>query len=481
MQHRPCQLDGFILHTDKPDIILCNDSAATNQIGSWSESTLTWNNKPSYTTKVESVAYSAGPKKYNSWDITNLMRAWRAGTKTNYGVMIKLAEESGSTVSVLYDGSTDNSDYFSIVYMNATGLESYYSYHSQSVGRAGTGHVNDFTGGLTFTHDDGGITNGVMPISVSHVYNTNDKDVDVGYGFGWRINYAQTIRRFKVPKPGDASATNWYCEYTDGDGTRHYFRQDPPSQNGPTFYYVNEENKDITLTVSYYRAAYLTDKDGNVLHFSMQYNNPATQEIYGRLACMSDANGNKIHISYASPLPDVPYQGTNPLTLSSFQDKANGYLRITSVQEQLSGQSVGQLMHFSYSSNRLSSITPRTVSGTDFGLKQAYYYDGSGDLNEIRYADDLGSGTTASTYSYTSHRLEQAKNKVDNYNINYQYDGQNRVVKVTEKANATAGQYLDFTYGYNKTKVTDIQGRNTIYLFNHSQAALRHARSHRGL
>ena len=453
--------------------------------GYWIDSTLCWNNRPNYTdSKVESVAYSAKEGKYNNWDITDLMRAWRAGTKDNHGVMLKLAEENTNNYVEYASDANNFSGYFSIIYLNVTGLESYFSYHSQSVGRAGTGHVNDFTGALTLTHADGGITNGVMPISVSHVYNANDKDVDLGYGFGWRINYAQTMRRFKVSKPGDVNATNWYCEYIDGDGTRHYFRQDPPSQSGPTFYYVNEENKDITLVESYYGSAYLTDKDGNVLHFNVQPNNPANDEIYGRLACISDANGNKTHISYATPLPAVPYNGTNSLTLSSFQDKDKGYLRITSVQEQLSGQSLGQSVTFTYSNSHLSGMTfPNGLNQSfDYGTQPSGENGGSGgagDLTRIRYADGNTSPyNTASTYKYTSttsHVLSDARNGVDGYKIKYTYTG-NQITKIQEYAsspvltassNGTAGQYLNLAYGYNKTKVTDVQSRDMIYLFNH--------------
>lgn len=68
--------------------------------------------------------------------------------------------------------------YASIVYVNATGLEDTWTYHSQSVGRAGTISVNDYNGNLVLTHGDVSIASGVMPITLNHVFNTHDKDTD---------------------------------------------------------------------------------------------------------------------------------------------------------------------------------------------------------------------------------------------------------------------------------------------------------------
>lgn len=97
----------------------------------------------------------------------------------------------------------------SIVYVNSTGLENTWTYHSQSVGRAGTVSVNDYNGNLVLTHGDVSIASGVMPITLNHVFNTHDKDTDLGYGYGWRLNYAQTAT------PVTISGTNYY-KHIDG-------------------------------------------------------------------------------------------------------------------------------------------------------------------------------------------------------------------------------------------------------------------------
>ena len=75
-----------------------------------------------------------------------------------------------------------------MVYRNQTGIEDYQTYHTQSIGRAGTVYTNDYNGNLVLTHQDSCTGGNLLPVTVNHVYNTNDKDVDIGYGKGYRLN-----------------------------------------------------------------------------------------------------------------------------------------------------------------------------------------------------------------------------------------------------------------------------------------------------
>lgn len=108
-----------------------------------------------------------------------------------------------------YNGTAARKPYLSILYRNSTGIEGTWTYYSQDVGRAGTGSVNVFTGNLTLIHGDAAIPNGVLPISLSHVYNTNDKDEDIGYGAGWRLNYSQSVKEIGVQ---NGTTTTTYYE-----------------------------------------------------------------------------------------------------------------------------------------------------------------------------------------------------------------------------------------------------------------------------
>ena len=44
--------------------------------------------------------------------------------------------------------------YFVVEYRNSAGLESYYTYQTHSIDRAGTGYIGDYSGQLTLVKND---------------------------------------------------------------------------------------------------------------------------------------------------------------------------------------------------------------------------------------------------------------------------------------------------------------------------------------
>ena len=420
-----------------------NTSSAYNKeidlykvLTAWDFSTVTWSSfQPDSTSSVErehisAVAATCGQNKFNQFDITDLVKFWYANPSQNFGVLLESWKESSNWYteyrSSNYNSTYSGHPYFSIIYVSSTGLEDRFTYHSQSAGRAGTGAINDFSGNLTWTHADASIANGILPISLSHVYNTNDLTTDIGYGYGWRLNYSQSLKKVELE---NRTETATYYQLTDGDGTRHYYKYSSANT------YVNELDHDSTLTISGSTVT-IVDKGGNKRIFDCD---SAVEN--GRLTTVEDANGNQTLISYSSTMI------TN--------------LQISSIQEKLSGQSAGQSLTLSYSENRLSSVA------SPDGRNVSYTYS-SGDLTEISYAD----GKSCS-YAYSNHCMTQARN-IDSYNLNYTYNSAApyRVTKVEEKAGATTGQYLSFDYGWNRTTVWDKQGRDTTYQFDNNGQAV---------
>ena len=191
--------------------------------------------------------------------------------------------------------------------------------------------MNLFSGNLTFSFADASVANGALPISVSHVYNTNDKNTDIGYGYGWRLNYSQSIEEVSFQNGNKAQT---FFKLTDGDGTRHYYKK----QSNSSAKYVNELDKNSTLTVNTgSKLITVSDKGGNKLVFEYGTYNGRKQ---GRLTSVEDANGNKILIEYRD-------------------STQKNDLRISAVREKLASVSTsGQRIVFAYnSSNRLSSVT----------------------------------------------------------------------------------------------------------------------------
>ncbi|MCL2672132.1 MAG: DNRLRE domain-containing protein, partial [Clostridiales bacterium] len=268
----------------------------------WAEDTVTWNNYnttaggANVESNVASLAISqimplqgSSTIRFTQFDITKLMKQWYDNPNDNHGVMIRFKTESHYTQFHSSEINNANSvrPYFSVVYLNSTGLEGRFSYSSQSAGRAGTGSVNNYSGNLTWTHADASIVNGALPISLAHVHNTNDKDTDIGYGNGWRLNYSQSIEKVTI------GGTNYY-RLIDGDGTRHYYRYSSTTNNKAL--YINELNYGSELTVpNSGTEVEIRDKGDNLLIFGTNSN-----RTLGRLIRIEDANGNTTNIAYHS-------------------------------------------------------------------------------------------------------------------------------------------------------------------------------------
>ena len=367
---------------------------------------------PAYEEKVSSIyceTLTASPTNRRYIDITSIIRD-SISTGENNGIALVAPNDCWRDIKYYAGYSTgDNTNpFFSLIYINGTGIEDYWTYHSQSVGRAGTASVNDYNGNLVFTHDDVSIASGIMPISIQHVFNTHDKSSDIGYGYGWRLNYAQTVENVTI------GGTNYY-KYIDADGTAHYYRRSTSNSS----LYENELDKDSTLTVSG-SVKTIKDKIGNQLVF----------DASGRLYQIIDNNGNSMSIAYNSAGRII-----------SIVDGAN---RTTSL---------------SYSNGRLSFID------SPDGLDVSYSYDTSGRLTAITYADNK-----ISQYAYDSTgNLLSALNH-DGYYVCYTYTeaAPHRVVSIQEYANSVAGGSLSIAYGWNSTTFTDNPGRKSIYQFNNA-------------
>lgn len=187
---------------------------------SWKSNTLTWNTQPTFdgTNVVDYQIINGGAGKTFLWDITKIAKEWYT-SKNNYGLLLNNSDEgSGYTEFFSSDTSSTYEAYrpqVTLYYVNNSGLENYWTYHTQSVGRAGLGYVNDFNGNLVFTHHDTSTNGTRMPMSINHIYNSNDRNTaSIGYGNGWRLNINQRLETEIIDSVQ-------YYKYTDEDGTQH--------------------------------------------------------------------------------------------------------------------------------------------------------------------------------------------------------------------------------------------------------------------
>ena len=382
----------------------------------WSSSTITWNNKPGFNeSKIEDYAIvsgTAGGYPFQ-WDITSIAKDWTS-TGINNGLMLKNHNEATGYSQFISSDSTlaltDGRPTVTIHYTDSTGLEGYWTYHSQDVGRAGTGYVNDYNGNLIFVHNDLSMNGNRMPLSLSHIFNSNDKNApSIGYGNGWRLNLSQRISL--------DTKTQKYL-YIDEDGTDHYL-----AYNSTENVYKDESGLDITMTMNSsstnerYR---IKDKKDNILLFTAS----------GYLYKIQDNNGNALTLNYEGTVLKSVTDGAGRIT--TFDVNAYGYL-LGIIDPS------NRRTNFAYNGTKLSRIT---------------YPDG-------KY----------STYTYNANNNLEYVTNFDGYKMRYVYYDvfPYRVKQIIEtNKDTTAGEGINIVYGYNSTTYNDHRGNKEIYQFNDS-------------
>ncbi len=426
----PALSSGDIVTKANLNLSLYTANTTTRQInvhkvnGNWNTSTLTWNNAPGFNPRIEEYQLVNSNNGGNfAWDVTGIVKDWY-NSGNNYGLMLKYNDESAGYNEFL---SSDCSDTYSawrpqvsLFYVNNSGLESYWTYHSQDVHRAGTGHINDYNGNLVFQHNDLSMSGNRMPTVIKHVYNSNDRFVNkfdtIGnkvtalYGSGWRLNINQRII------PVTIQGTQYY-KYVDEDGTQHYFSYDSASSK-----YKDGSGLNLTLTTGYnngYDTGYcITDSKDNKIVFLSG----------GFLYKIIDSNNNTISFGYNGAVLSKVIDGSGRVTiLDSTADGA--LLGITDPS--------GRRTSFSYDGAQLTTITYPD------GKQTTYTYDSSNDL------------ISATNY--------------DGYKVTYAYNTgiAHRVISSIESnTDGTLGGQTTIAYGNNMTSFTDVRGRKDVFQFN---------------
>jgi RHS repeat-associated protein len=383
----------------------------------WDDSTINWNNAPLYEDAVQDLCkFTGDEQKYVTLDITRMVKDWYQNGN-NFGLMFKedreLARYTEFLSSDCHDDFKDMRPRIDISYVNCSGLEDYWSYHSQSVGRAGTVHVNDYNGNLVLEHPTLSLGGSRMPLRLSHVYNTNDCNTNIGYGYGYRLSYHQTMKKV------DIAGTDYY-QHVEGDGTVHYFYYDPDKKE-----WKDESTQELTLAINpgSADAFIIKDKEDNQRIFNSA----------GLLVQEKDRNGNTLSITYEEDRIISITDGAKRVTTLTYNTSGG---KRTNLKQVVAPS--GQVKSFGYTGDTLTSITD-----TD-GEKVYYEYDGNKRLTKVQ--------------------------NIDGYKMLYTYygTGARRVKTITEYGGSSEGDSLALAYGYNSTKFTDSRGRSIIYRFNNS-------------
>jgi len=299
-----------------------------------------WETQPTFDNR--NIDYIKTGHKF--FDITKAVREWYEEISPNYGLAIMSYDEARNGLGTLSLSTAKTTPYLKITYRDSVGIEEYWGTHKTAVGTAGEGYINDYTGALTVINNDV-TTNGLRKnINIQHVYNSNED------GHKWKLNYEE---RITVPLD-ELDITAYPYVYTDGDGTKHYFKAENVKyfQNGAEYtaqknnLYPSARDEDglklyiVQVTDPVLKAKYpikLIDKSAsNVKYF----------DKYGRLALITDSNryengkapkgktvneANTVEIIYEDS--DISYSKENyDLVISSAQ-KLNDYSKKTNFEE----------------------------------------------------------------------------------------------------------------------------------------------------
>ena len=402
----------------------------------WAMATATWNSASGqYDSTVADydMTTSGVTTVYNTWDITRMTREWYSAPSSNHGVMLIAPSETSTSMSrVIYYASTYPSTVtvrpvFALTYRNNKGLESYWTYHEQTLENGTVGAVNDYSGNLVVQVPILSESGNRMPISLNLTYNGYtahrpylNGNSGLTAGNGWQMNWSQRCYRVEqLPGLGSdvvaaLQAAGFKRIYIDEDGTVHYFKT-------TTDDYTLEDEDGLGMTMrinSNPSSPYLIEcSDGSKLHFT----------AYGYIYKIEDANGN---------IATVNYSGS---TITALND---GVGRVTTLASETSG-----------SVRRLTSVTDPT------GRTVTLNYNGN-NLQSVTYADGTSvqfvyESVTINGSSYSL--LTRATDRDGSY-VSYEYqtngaDGQKaRVTAIRETgADGTSGNRVDIAYGVNNT------------------------------
>ena len=447
----------------------------------WDE-TLTWNDyvasSPSgdydldgYTDfNVLSVVDGATDVDWLTWNVTPIVKNWYSG-QPNYGLTIsdinRGSEEYPASNTYFY-----SNDYFLsyrpkliISYKDMKGIEDYWTTTSQSAGIAGSGHVNNATGDLSFTIGTLSTTDSLMPYTPTLTYNTAIKNCTniysnsevpylssaAGSGFKWSMQESIVERTYM----GDDNTEVTYYVWSDADGTEHYFT--PCVDSDGNTVYKDEDGIQMTLAVN--TSSYtISDSSNTVRTFTRTTSDSSYLKAGGVLSKITDVNGNYISFNPNS-------WGRN----STISLVPNGLSSITSLK--IAHNASGKINRILNESSQEATIFyySTTYNGTDISpynggyLRKIVYAHQTGSTLVDNWNDFMLDGSNAyitvdatATYAYNSAGyLIKARDELSCYEVNYGYTN-GKVTSITEIAGTTSpaiGQQIRLSYYDNYTEV----------------------------
>ena len=458
--------------------------AAYTVTSDWSESSLTYNNRPTMVNSlIERKEIERGRNAgYILFDVT---KAYTLKQDT-YGVCIR-QRDSVTNEAVLAFSSSETTNasqqpYFKIEYYETQGVEEQFDYHAFDAGRAGTAYFNDFTEQVYIERDELGLSGINMPVQIKRYFNSGlggsyamANYIISGfacYGFGWRTNYNQTI---EYHNKIDEKETILYC---NGEGQTTYFEK-VTTTSGSTTVTTWEETPDK-----------FSNSQGYTLEIPSQYNDNVANNL--QYVTIKDSSGQTYEFNSDGLLTKIITAETDSTKNISITYAENDY----KIQKITDG--AGREYRFTYTTYEewliplLTSIQAYSPSGeaitvtNDSGVKVPYKMTYTYSFSDYLGVEGIPMLATATypdgeTVYYTvNDNLISLKN-IDGYAVEFAFNDNNTVIseKVYKDTGVVNGGQLTITdenayektfVDLNETKITkqfDMYGR-TINIKNNN-------------
>ena len=410
------------------------DKTGSQKYSDWIK-TLTWNKiyangTNHYKTATEDFIRLTSTNGYRSLDITRAARSWYSGGNCH---AILLRSDCSASKRIVSSFQTSAS-YLTVTYRNDFGLESYYTYQTQSAGRAGTGYISDHMQRLTFVVPLLSSDSSVMPFGLSLVYNSGLSRESFGVqqkknpneppdytrdyrnmllGSGWKLSAQQCVQSVRI---GSDDAQTLYWVYTDADGTQHYFSKEGGGGAETDGVFRDEDGLGLKMTCQ-------SNPDSDTGHTNFTITDDNGNETFfrdGILTYTKDAYGNGIYYCYNDINFDTP-DG------KSWRPTNEVFNRLTRICRQNKGASVEYLAKLIYDADgRLLRV------GDEAGKETKFHYDNTAGVRQLDYL--LCPDGTKLNYTYDTIGLNGAHDGEANYGIWYTYH-----------TDGTIDQFYEFT------------------------------------
>ena len=363
---------AFISYLDKPSNVDFR-IGVYEATADWTNS-ISWENRNSYYNSnnvIDSVEITS--TGIHEWDITELYEKWQT---QNNGFCLKAVNLPSNVMARAHITTVESVDspipQLELTYVNHIGVEDYYGYAYNTLGSYGESYVNLYNGSLTYINHLTTISNGNLSYDINMVYNSIEQ--------AWKPSFNENIARYN-------DGIERYI-WTDADGTKHWFTPymeknywgqylcynvsadgTKTQTTTPTEFYP-EDDIDYVLTKTTNNELILKDYQGNQKLFDEN----------GRLSRICDAQGNVLHFSYVSErLSLIDYRTydnefTTQMRLTYYE---SGDLRtIYNFATQLE-------ISFKWSSNKITEITYNYKDSPTHKEIDLMYYSDSGILGRV--------------------------------------------------------------------------------------------------